>query len=198
MNRQFDSNIYWENRYSNGYTSGKGSYGELAIYKAKIINNFIKKNNIKNLIDYGVGDGNQLSLLQCENITGLDVSPTVINKLKQKYSKDNSKQFYECDKFNLREKYELILSCDVLYHLINFDIWEKYLLNLFTFSKKYVIIYSSDENIDYGNHHRSRKFTEYVKQQFPNWKLTNKIINKFNDARSIEYSLSNYYFYEKK
>jgi len=42
----FDSDEYWESRYKSGENSGAGSYGRLAKFKAKIINNFVSNNNI--------------------------------------------------------------------------------------------------------------------------------------------------------
>jgi hypothetical protein len=78
----FDSKEYWENRYKAGNNSGSGSYNRLALFKAGIINRFIKTNNVTKIIDYGVGDGNQLKLIDTRDIeyTGIDVSSTIIEK----------------------------------------------------------------------------------------------------------------------
>ena len=152
LTRKFNSTKYWEDRYKKGGNSGRGSYNELAKYKADIINDFINKNNIKTLIDYGVGDGNQLKLIKCKNITGIDVSTTVIKKLRIIFKNDKNKKFYERKNFKLTNPYELAISCDVLYHLIDFTIWDNYLFDLFTYSNKYVIIYASNEDKDYGGH----------------------------------------------
>ena len=59
IKKKFDSSIYWEKRYNTGGNSGEGSYNKFAEFKALILNNFIQEKNIKNIIDYGVGDGNQ-------------------------------------------------------------------------------------------------------------------------------------------
>ena len=40
------SKNYWEQRYAGRGTSGAGSYGKLAEFKAEIINSFIKNNKI--------------------------------------------------------------------------------------------------------------------------------------------------------
>ena len=76
-----NSKDYWNTRYKTGGNSGAGSYNNLANFKAKIINNFIQKNNIQSIIDYGVGDGNQLKLINTENkiYTGIDVSSIIIS-----------------------------------------------------------------------------------------------------------------------
>ena len=73
----FNSKQYWKNRYLKNGTSGSGSYNKLANFKAEIINNFVDKHNIQSIIDYGVGDGNQLKLINTNNkvYTGIDVSP---------------------------------------------------------------------------------------------------------------------------
>ena len=61
----FNSSKYWDDRYKKGGNSGDGSYNNLAIFKSQIINSFLlhTTNSIESIIDYGVGDGNQLSLL---------------------------------------------------------------------------------------------------------------------------------------
>lgn len=200
LSRNFDSNKYWENRYKKGGNSGDGSYNQLANYKANIINDFINKNDIKTLIDYGVGDGNQLKLIKCDMITGLDVSTTVINKLKNDFKNDTNKQFYLNENFKLINPYELAISCDVLYHLVDITIWKKYLSNLFTYSNKYVIIYASNENKDYGIHCLSRNFTQYIHKHFSSWKLIKKIENKFKylpNSDKKNTSISDFFIYEK-
>ena len=56
----FDSKKYWNDRYVKGQNSGAGSYNKLAQFKADVINDFLGRNQIKSIVDYGVGDGNQL------------------------------------------------------------------------------------------------------------------------------------------
>ena len=81
----FNSGKYWNDRYLKGQNSGEGSYNHLAKFKADIINNFIEENQIKSIIDYGVGDGNQLKLINTEQMiyTGIDVSEFIIKKCKR-------------------------------------------------------------------------------------------------------------------
>ena len=62
--RQFwfsNSVEWWERRYSSGGTSGEGSYGRLAEFKAEIVNKFVKENGIDSVVEFGCGDGKQLS-----------------------------------------------------------------------------------------------------------------------------------------
>ena len=61
-NQKFDTATYWEFRYANNGNSGAGSYGKLADFKAKVINGFIHENELNTILEFGCGDGNQLSL----------------------------------------------------------------------------------------------------------------------------------------
>jgi len=198
----FNSKNYWEQRYKNKGNSGSGSYNHLAIFKAEIINNFIKKNNINSVIDYGVGDGNQLNLLDINNTkyTGIDVSPTVINKCKELFIKDKSKQFILDSEIN-NNSADLVLSCDVIYHLIEENVYYDYMKHLFTLANKYVIIYANNEDINHTIHVKFRKFTDYINNNFKDWKLIEHIPNKYpqliigqdNDHTSP----SDFYIFEK-
>jgi 2-polyprenyl-3-methyl-5-hydroxy-6-metoxy-1,4-benzoquinol methylase/glycosyltransferase involved in cell wall biosynthesis/ribosomal protein S20 len=144
-NNKFKTSDYWEKRYKSGGNSGKGSYGLLASFKAQCINDFISEKNIKSAIEFGVGDGNNLSLYNIERYLGLDVSECAIEICKNRFHNDGSKQFAtigSLDALSLKEKYDCGLSLDVLYHLVEYDVYETYLHNLFASAQKYVIIYA--------------------------------------------------------
>src|ERR1035438_8966382 len=72
------SEPYWEDHYKSGGDSGSGSYNRLAEFKANIINDFITEKRIASAIEFGCGDGNNLSLINYPKYIGLDVSPTAI------------------------------------------------------------------------------------------------------------------------
>ena len=72
------SEEYWEKRYALGKSSGVGSYSKYAVFKAEILNNFVEMYNIKTVIEYGCGDGNQLKLAKYPHYLGFDVSSTAI------------------------------------------------------------------------------------------------------------------------
>jgi hypothetical protein len=46
-----NSKQYWEKRYRSGGGSGSGSYNNLAVFKAEIINAFIKENDVKSVVE---------------------------------------------------------------------------------------------------------------------------------------------------
>ena len=200
----FDSRKYWNDRYKAGGNSGSGSYNNLANFKADIINNFVTNNQIKSIIDYGVGDGNQLKLIDTKNVTytGLDVSTIIISKCKEIFEHDNTKNFIHLDNgIDFDFKGELVLSCDVIYHLIEDDIYENYMNTLFAMSTKYVMFYALDKDINHALHVKFRKFSNYIETNLPEWKLIEHIPNKYPQLKlgqnNDKTSPSDFYIYEK-
>lgn len=195
----FRSSDYWEKRYLNGGNSGNGSYGRPAHFKAQCINSFISQKNIKSAIEFGVGDGHNLSFYNIEKYLGLDVSKRAIEICQNRYKNDKSKQFSMIDPLevlSLAEKFDCALSIDVLYHLVEQNVYETHLRNLFTSAKKYVIIYAWDadanESMQLSIHVKPRKFTKYISENFKEWRLIG------TREQICPESSSNFYFYEKK
>lgn len=199
----FSSSEYWNNRYVKGGNSGSGSYNNLAQFKADIINDFINNNKIISIIDYGVGDGNQLKLINTENklYTGIDVSTYIISKCKEMFKYDETKSFIHTDNINNELKAELLLSCDVIYHLIEDNVYEEYMNKLFYMSNKYIIIYAKNEDINHCLHVKFRKFLNYIEDNFPEWQLIKHIPNKYPQLilgkNNEKTSPSDFYIYEK-
>lgn len=197
------SKNYWETRYKEGGNSGAGSYSRLAEFKADVINRFVKKNQIKTVIEYGCGDGNQLTLLNYPEYLGFDVSPTALLKCEALFEHDNTKTFKAVDAYS-GETAELTLSLDVIYHLIEDQVFEAYMRRLFDSSSKFVIVYASntsDHNTDASAPHvKHRAFTEWVKKIYPRWELVDHIPNKYPYLESDpdNTSFADFFIYEKR
>jgi hypothetical protein len=176
---------YWEERYHRDGTSGMGSYGLLARAKAQFINGYVRRHDIRSVVDFGAGDGNQLRLLQLPCYVGLDVSETAIRRLREQFSSDASKRFVLCNGVpvsgDLSLHAELGLSLDVIYHLVEDDVYERYLHDLFHCAQKHVVVYSSnlDRPRHISRHVRHRKFTAFVEAHFPTWRLEEVHRNPF-------------------
>jgi SAM-dependent methyltransferase len=199
MSNNFDSKKYWERRYTSGGNSGLGSYGRLAEFKAEIINKFIKENEITKVIEFGCGDGNQLSLFKIYDYIGLDITKIAVMMCRERFKGDKTKSFLLYDPYSFKSrnnlKAEISLSLDVIYHLIKDDIFELYMKHLFLVSNKFVIIYSSngdDNSMFLSPHCKNRQFSEWIKINLPEWELIKKIKNKYPDI-----SNSNFYIYKK-
>lgn len=196
-NKDFNNKVkkIWEHRYLSGGNSGNGSYGELCDYKAKFINTFVNEKNIKSIIEFGSGDGNQMEHFEVDNYIGLDISEQVINTCKQKYKDIANKIFITYDEyykqFN-KNKYDLSISLDVIYHLVEDAVYEKYMDDLFNSTNKFVIIYSTNWKEKYnGSHVYHRNFTKYIDIMFKNAKLIHHEPNKFPSQSTAEF-----YIYE--
>jgi hypothetical protein len=194
------SKDYWENRYKNGGNSGAGSYNNLAEFKAEVLNDFIIKYNVKTVIELGSGDGNQLKYFNFPSYIGFDVSKYIIEKCNEKFKDDSTKKFFHIDEIKTH-KAELTLSLDVIYHLVEDDAFNNYMVDLFNTSSKYVIIYANnDENDAYrAPHVKPRKFTNWIEQNQPNFKLIEHIPNKypFQKEKGDSTSIADFYIFEK-
>lgn len=124
------SAAYWEKRYKKGGNSGDGSYDHLAEYKGEIINGFVAENEIKSVIELGCGDGNQLRHFHLPAYLGFDISRTAIERCRNIYKDDPSKRFELFAAYN-NEKADLALSLDVIYHLVEDDVFHTYMVTLF-------------------------------------------------------------------
>lgn len=194
------SKRYWEKRYEFGGNSGTGSYGKLSQFKASTINSFISKNEIESVIEYGCGDGSQIKNINYPKYIGFDISAKAINICKEKYFNDPLKLFKLIEEYS-NETADLTVSLDVVYHLIEDQIFKIYMSRLFESSKKFVVIYSSntDQNSKFqAAHVRHRKFTKWIEANISGWILIDHIPNRFPiNSNGNEGSFADFYFYKK-
>lgn len=193
----FSSVDYWENRYQKGGNSGAGSYGDFSIFKSKFINDFVSKNNIGSVIEFGCGDGNQLSLAKYNKYIGIDVSNTIVNSCRLKFSQDFSKKFMTYNEYNL-ESADLSLSLDVIFHLVEQNIFEEYMNRLFASSRRYVIIYSSNTNDSISPkvpHIKHRRFSDWIDLHEPGWRLLQYLPNSFPYKSDGTGTFADFYVY---
>ena len=200
----YSSKYYWEKRYAKGGNSGPGSYKHLAQFKASVINNFVNMNNISTVIEWGSGDCNQLSLANYKNYIGYDVSQTAVDMCKKKFYNDPTKKFYFLsNNFVNNKKADLSISLDVIFHLIEDDVYDLYMKNLFNSSNKYIIIYSSNfdgTKIKSDKYVKHRIFTDWIKRYMSKyWRLKEYIPNKYPVISKYSGAVSycNFYIYEK-
>lgn len=175
------SESYWETRYASGGNSGVGSYKKFAAFKAQVINEFVRDNQINSVIDFGCGDGSQLMLAEYPQYLGLDVSATVLAQCEERYHNDTGKQFKLMSE-SAGESAELALSLDVIYHLVEDKVFDQYMHNLFNAASRFVVVYASNfEAPDQpdGEHVKHREFTRWIEQRQPAWQLLEHIPNKY-------------------
>ncbi|WP_424832381.1 methyltransferase domain-containing protein [Ruegeria sp.] len=193
------SNQYWEERYLRGRNSGAGSYGRLADFKAEVLNDFVARNFIHSVIEFGSGDGSQLSLAKYPEYLGVDVSQTAVDACRGKFSRDTTKTFVNSADFSDR-KADLTLSLDVIYHLVEDDVFANYMETLFDASSRFVIIYSSNKDeIHTQKHVRHRCFTDWVAAHRPEFRNIEHIPNRypFDQEDPNNTSFADFYIFER-
>jgi SAM-dependent methyltransferase len=181
-----------------GLTSGSGSYGELASYKADVVNAFVRAHDVDSVIELGCGDGNQLALAEYPRYLGLDVSKRAVETCIDRFQADGSKAFLWYDAScaaNIANflHSDLVISLDVVYHLLEDRTYERYLQDAFSMAERFVIIYSSNHvGGDPAAHVRHRRFTPDVESRFPRFRLIEHKPNPHADKTFAEF-----FFYER-
>ncbi|MFT4672061.1 MAG: hypothetical protein ACI9LY_002934 [Arenicella sp.] len=198
--KRFSSSNYWDSRYLNGGTSGAGSYAHLAEFKANVLNLFVADKKVETVIEFGFGDGNQLTLADYPDYIGYDVSQKAVEVCGERFMCDINKSFRLVSEWQ-GETAELVLSLDVIYHLIEDFVFEKYMNDLFAASSKYVVIYASNSDDNKDNqamHVRHREFTRWVAEKAPEWSLQEQMPNQYPiEKYGDKGSFAGFYFYEK-
>jgi SAM-dependent methyltransferase len=167
---------YWERRYKNGGNSGLGSYDIDAInFKANYVNDIIKKNNIKSMVELGCGDGNQLKLFNgYKKYIGNDISITAVNSCKEIYKDDPTKEFeYDINKI-MSVNYDMSLSLDVIYHLVEDSVFYRYIDDLFSMSDIICLYTTNTDKLKGSTHIKHRDVEMYVNENYDSYELIDK------------------------
>lgn len=176
----FSSPDYWENRYRAGGNSGSGSYGRLAQFKGDFLNSFFSENGVRSVLEFGCGDGNQLKYMNPERYVGFDVSPTVVERCRAAYRSNPQYEFYSPDDKPELDKFDATLSLDVIFHLIEAEVFSNYINDLFAHSDRYVIIYSSNFDAPWpATHVKHRNVSKFIGDNIKGWRLRCVVPNAF-------------------
>ncbi len=88
-----------------------------------MLNAFVSEWNIRSVIEWGCGDGNQLSLADYPEYLGIDISEKAVEICRKKFDKDPRKKFLLTRDFG-DQMAELTLSLDVLFHLVEEEVYQ--------------------------------------------------------------------------
>lgn len=196
-----NSSAYWERRYVGGGTSGSGSYGRLAHFKAETLNAFVDRADIGSVVEFGCGDGAQLTLANYPSYVGVDVSPTSIRLCRERFAADDTKRFFLAGEVP-RDlgRFDLALSLDVIYHLVEDGVFDAYMRSLFVNADRFVIVYSSNApHPSESPHVRHREFTGWIERNEPRWQQVTRLKNRYpyDPAQPDETSFADFYFFER-
>ncbi len=201
-----NSSQYWDDRYRTGGNSGIGSYGQFAEFKAEILNQFVAEQQIESVIEFGCGDGNQLSLAKYPSYVGVDISPAAVEKCRERFRHDSSKAFLVATEAS-GCRAALGLSLDVIFHLVEDEVFQRYMADLFAAAERHVVLYTSNFSggkLDAANAHfakakhvRHRAVLEYIAKEFPGWELKRHIPNRYPyNWKTDEGSFADFFFLE--
>lgn len=138
-----DYKAYWQDRYESGGDSGAGSYGNNAIWKSTTINRELKRHGIYSVIEFGCGDGYQLSFMRYPQYLGLDVAPAAVERCRKLFKADKTKGFevYDPAKDRLpKNAADMAISLDMLMHVTDDADYERTLEEHFNVADKLVVI----------------------------------------------------------
>ena len=185
----FNVKEFWNTRYRNNWRgSGEGSRGNLAIFKAWLVNSLITEKGIRSVVDLGCGDGEIAGLIDVRTYTGVDISPAAVELCNNRFATRSRRHFQT---YEQTVPYaELALSLDVLYHILDDDEYLLYLTTLFSAALDYVIIYSCNFDGAERNHIRPRKFTDDIPSE---WGLELHLPNLYPNE-----SWSEFFIYKRK
>lgn len=190
---------YWEGRYANGGTSGAGSYGRQAEWKADIVNRWVTELQVTSVIDLGCGDGNQLGLADYPRYLGLDPSASAVRRCIERFADDPTKSFMAFDPQATHDpagwlRGDMALSMEVIFHLVEQDLFEDYMRRLFASADRFVVICSNDADAtSTATHERHRSFTEWVNTHQVEWALAERV-----DPPADVDLMSSMFLYRKK
>ena len=159
---------YWDRRYRKGVGSGAGSRGLEAREKAEIVNHIIRRAGIQSVLDVGVGDGVVSEMIDAPaGYVGYDISETAISLCREMMPDRTFTTTLPAGDF------DLIISMDVIFHLVNEDDYQAHLALLFgpspEIGRRAVLVYATNHDERGAAHVLHRKWTNDVP---PTWSLT--------------------------
>lgn len=170
---------YWEKRYRAGGFSGAGSRGDEAKDKVELVQRVVNSTQSKSLLDLGCGDGHIASGIIIDRYVGYDPSDSAL-ALCRKAMPD--RQFTSRVYPYTGELFGLIISMDVIFHLVDDEAYHAYLDLLFCGLAPRVLVYATDHDQRGNAHVLHRHWTPDI----PNgWDAT-ELRTKFKKAWLIE------------
>ncbi len=174
------SAAYWQSRYRAGGGSGAGSVGRLLAWKAAVINGFVARNDIRDLLDLGCGDGALAQHIEVACYRGTDVAADALARTAAARDGMQATRLIPWDAMDQEKPADLALSFDVIFHLVEDQAYGQYIRRLLGAARRFVLIYASNvERAWPAPHVRHRRFTETVPRVDPTWRVAAHVPNPY-------------------
>ena len=179
------SKSYWDQRYRCGGDSGPGSGGRLAVFKANFLNRLVSEQAVGSVLELGCGDGRQLALAEYRDYVGVDVSATAVAMCRDRFADDASKRFLLAGTEPIPCA-DLALSIDVIFHLVEDEVFEQHMRSLFEHARRLVVLYASDrDEATQEPHVRHRAVSAWVDRHARAWERIAHVANPYSFDRAL-------------
>lgn len=165
---------YWERRYLAGMRgAGRGSAGMAFKDKLATVDRVIRATKSLTVLDLGCGPeafGNYLH--NVGTYLGIDVSHEAVRTSQAKRSVPG-RRYQDLPSFGPLGEFDLVLSLEVIFHLVEDHVYHRYMSHLTESSTGYLLIQSTDREEDrfHGSHYRDRPFRDWIETHAPRWRL---------------------------
>lgn len=181
LGRRFDYKRYWEMRYGAGGSSGAGSYGVHADWKAGVINRLTESKGLSSVIELGCGDGAQLEKYSFQRYVGVDISESAIALCEKRFAHDDTKEFLVVspgDHLGF-EQADLVICVEVLMHVIDENDFLWTLNQVFSLSRDFVVLINplGAIHVKGSPHEKSRNLLLYLLPFISDFSLEEVIIH---------------------
>lgn len=132
---------YWDQHYGEGGISGEGSIGDYRNWKWQIIKKYTDNSeNLGSVIDVGCGDISFWQGKTCQDYLGIDISKTIVEKNQAK----RPEWTFVCDSADVHKdiKADYVFCFDILFHIMDDNMYEKILKNIISYSRNMIFIYT--------------------------------------------------------
>ena len=138
-------------------------------------------------------------MIDCRSYVGFDVSQEAVSRCRSACAGDARKSFKLVAEYE-GERAQLTLSLDVVFHLVEDDVFDGYMARLFDSSDRFVIVHSSNTDQQQEGQHphvRHRRFSRWIEVNRPRWQLIKAVPHVFPASHDGTMgSFSDTYFYE--
>lgn len=172
--------IYRNELWGKGEGSGGGSSPAITFEYRAFLQDFIDKNDIKTILDFGCGDWQFMKLMDLDNIreyVGVDCVQTVINNNVDNFGSKKIKFAYADKLEQVKDKFDLLIMKDVLIHWPN-DLVKQFLDECRDGRFKYVLITNSVSTNDAENN-EDIKTGEFRSIDINTWPFSSKAEKAF-------------------
>jgi len=158
---------YWEARYRDGGCSGKGSRGAEALAKVATVQGVINRFGVTSMLDLGCGDGFVAKRLDVARYVGYDPAPTAVAACRA-LMPDRTFTTTLPDDVVYRPEFDLTMSLDVLFHLVDGSEYDHHLAALLGMTTGRALVYATNHDERGAAHVLHRRWVEDVP---PGWDL---------------------------